>query len=400
MADFLVRLGASLLERGCATHRIEELIATTARLRGYFAQTFAVPTGLWLSVKGTDAEDEALRIIRVDDWHVDLTTLNELDVLFNRVADSGLAIDEAQQQLTEIEARPPRYSASQHAAAGAVASGSAALLFGGGWREVIVGAILGLLVTLLQSALGRSQRTRYLTDFLAGAVAGLTSWAATAVEPELLRRPLVLATVIIVVPGMTLTAGIGELAHRNLVSGSARLFQAMMVLLSLVFGLGLAFALETKLMGQLAPLVVSLSHPWWKLLLGTALAGAAFVVLLQVPPRFAHWAVLSGLVAWSTTRFAGIMLDPGPPAMLVGALALGLFSNLLARLTGRPKQLFLTPGIIMLVPGAFGLLSFGELLSGDVALGTAHAFQTLVIGTALIIGLLLADALLSPKKVL
>lgn len=400
MADFLVKLGASLLKYGSSTHRIEQLITLTAQLRGFSARAFAVPTGLWLGLSRPERGDEIVRLIRVHDWAVDLGKLSELDVLFNQVADGALPLDQASRDLERIEQRPGRYGAPIQAVAGSLASGSAALFFGGGLREVIVGTLLGLLVTLMQIVLGRFNRTRLLLDFLAGLVAGLTSWAATSVFPDLLRKPLILATVIIVVPGMTLTAGIGELAHRNLVSGAARMFQAMMVLLSLVFGLGLAFALETAASGGLKPLIAGQSAPFWQLLVGTAVAGGAFVALLDVPLRFALPTIGSGVLAWIATVGAERLVGAGAESALLGALTLGLYSNLLARITERPKQLFLTPGIIMLVPGAFGFLSFGELLAGDVARGTAHVFQTLIIGTSLIIGLLLADALLPPRKVL
>ena len=60
----------------------------------------------------------------------------------------------------------------------------------------------------------------------------------------------------------------------------------------------------------------------------------------------------------------------------------------------------LVPGIVLLVPGAFGFVAVDQLLWGDAAQGAAGVVQTVVIAGALAIGLVLAGALRQPRKFL
>jgi uncharacterized membrane protein YjjB (DUF3815 family) len=81
-----------------------------------------------------------------------------------------------------------------------------------------------------------------------------------------------------------------------------------------------------------------------------------------------------------------------------GALATGLYANACARWTRRPAQLFLVPGMVLLVPGMFGFMSFGRLFTGDIEAGAAGAFQTLMVGAALATGIVAANTTLPPRK--
>ena len=81
-------------------------------------------------------------------------------------------------------------------------------------------------------------------------------------------------------------------------------------------------------------------------------------------------------------------------------MGLGLYANTLTRLTGRPNQIFLLPGLFLLVPGTVGFLGFERFLNGDANQGVLFAFATIMNGGALITGLIVANAALSPRKLL
>ena len=77
-----------------------------------------------------------------------------------------------------------------------------------------------------------------------------------------------------------------------------------------------------------------------------------------------------------------------------------VLSNGLSRATNRPAQLFQLPGMILLVPGSFGFVSLGQLLAKKAEAGIQEGFTMALVGAALVIGVLVANVMLPPRKLL
>jgi uncharacterized membrane protein YjjB (DUF3815 family) len=198
---------------------------------------------------------------------------------------------------------------------------------------------------------------------------------------------------------MTLTTGLAELAQKNLVSGAARLMEAFVAFLSILFGIALAVGLE-HLFGSEAgalPPRQALSLPFQAVALVAASLGIA--VIFSVPKRYLGAAIGSGAIGYVATAL-GTRHLPGHVSAFAAALAVCLFANGLARRTDRPAQLYQLPGMMLLVPGSFGFLSLEDFLRGDFLNGAAKAFSMLLITGALVTGILLANVLLPAKKLL
>lgn len=398
LTDLLVRLGRMLLEYGCPTQRLEACLRFTAECHGCEAEVFAVPTGLWMSLR-RPGEEPSIRLVRVQRWAIRLDRLAELDQAFNAVADGRLNPEDAHIWLDALEEAPPRYGTAIRLLAGSMAAASAAVVFGGGLLMGVLGFALGLVNGLVGHLLGRAARTRLLVDFVAGVLVGAAAWLAADIAPELPRKPLVLAGIIMNVPGLTLTAGLAEVASKNLVSGAGRLLDATMVFLALLFGVAMMATLEQAVYPERAvALMGGAAAPFWAIGLATIITGLSFGVIFSVARRDLPLAIFSACLAWGASLLTSCYAVPGPAAAFVGALVCGLYANLFARLTDRPAQVVLVPGIVMLVPGTFGFVSFEQVIWGNVTAGTAGMMQTLLVAGALVIGLLLANAALSPRK--
>jgi len=72
----------------------------------------------------------------------------------------------------------------------------------------------------------------------------------------------------------------------------------------------------------------------------------------------------------------------------------------LARVMNRPAQLFQLPGMILLVPGSFGFVSLGQLLAKKPEEGVQAGFMMALVGAALVIGVLVANVVAPPRKLL
>ena len=83
-----------------------------------------------------------------------------------------------------------------------------------------------------------------------------------------------------------------------------------------------------------------------------------------------------------------------------GATVVGVGSNLYARLTNRPAMAAQTPGLLILVPGSLGYRSLIAMLESQTVQGIELAFNMTLVAVSLVGGLLFANLLLPPKRIL
>ncbi|MBK7404744.1 MAG: threonine/serine exporter family protein [Phycisphaerales bacterium] len=287
---------------GIPAHRLEEAAAGCARYLGLEAQFFATPTAVFASIGGEDGSQRT-HLLRLEPGEVNLEKQALVDGVLRDVlagaADSGAALG----RLEEVVRLPARFGPAVVVGAQAVASANAAVFFGGGWREVLAAAIVGLVVGLLGILASRVRRMARLVDFAAGLAAAVLAFGLAGVLQPLAPTMVVLAGVIVLVPGLTLTTAVTELATRNLAAGTARLMGALTVLISIGFGVGVGQRLGAEVFGVVGgppQTLGELSHA-----ASLAVAPLALAVLFQARPR--DWMVIApaGWIGYLGARVGG-----------------------------------------------------------------------------------------------
>lgn len=398
MLDYLVDLGSALMSTGCPTFRLEELLVRVARHEGHEVDVFAVPTGLFVGLRTPEGQASLTTMVRVSQWSDDLERLAALDRIVNDVIDDTLDVPEARVRIREVLAAPPPWSWRARLAGSIAASAGGAVIFGGGPVEVLLAGLGGGLLRAVMFTLSQEPGVRVLENFLGGLIAALVAWLSVLTWPGHGRDVLVLSIIIVLLPGLTLTTGLSELTYRNLVAGTSRLMHAGITLLSLVFGIAVVVGLEQKVGVPVAAALPRGALPWPAQLVAIVFAAVGFGVLVGLPRRQLGVAVTAGTLVWLVNLLARPL--PGPLAAFTAALVLALGANLYARRTSRPAQLFLMPGMLLLVPGALSFRSLDSLLTGEAVAGIAGLGEVSLIAGALVMGLLVANVALPPRKVL
>ena len=120
-------------------------------------------------------------------------------------------------------------------------------------------------------------------------------------------------------------------------------------------------------------------------------------MLFRARRRDLFWVLLAGWLGFAGARLGASFLSP-ELGVLVGALVVGLASNLYARTRNRLALVVQVPGIMLLVPGSIGFHSMNSFLTNDVLTGVESAFRMAQVAGALVGGLLFANALLRPRR--
>lgn len=400
LGDYVSEVGGLLLRYACPAYRVEALIRVVADLEGHDADAFALPTGLFVTITPRSGRRAPVhRMVRAREWRIDLERLLLVDAIFNDVAEGKRTIESARATLSGLEDGLGGYGALTRWVAVAVTSASAAWLFGGLPLDAPLAAAVGLVVYALGRLLGSHPQARFLHDFVGALAAALVTGLVGYLLPQASRDAVLLGGMIALFPGMTFTTGLAEVAHKNLVAGAARLMEALVTFLAMVFGIALAIATAKalELGAPDPPLRVDFDLPRRAVaVLGTSLGlGIAF----NVPRRLLWTALVSGATSYGVSVLCARHL-PAHVGAFIAATTLCAVANLLARLTHRPAQLYHLPGMMLLVPGSLGFLGLGDFLRGTYTSGTEKLVSMLLVAGGLVMGVLVANVVVPPRKLL
>lgn len=392
-ARFLIELGRALGTYGVAAHRLEEAIKSAGDAMGLRTQTFSTPTSVFISVE--IGEKRETMLARVDPRGADLSKIVALDETLARVVEHRINPAKGTRLVKRIVFRKHLYPSWLHILAFAVAATGVARFFGGGWSELMAAAMTGLGVGSLAHLAARKRHAARLLEFAAGVAAALLASLSTLVVGPASIQLVTIAGLVVLMPGMTITTAMAELATRNLVSGTARMVGAITVLLSIGFGVAVGRRLASHLPGGLEALPDTPAV--WSEILAALIAPMGFVVLLNARFRDALVMVPAGLASFVMARVLTAQIGSDLGVCATSAMV-GICGNLYQRFHNRPASTVIFPGLLMLVPGTLGYRSFEFFLIEDTLTGTQTAFRVLVTALALVAGLLLSNVAAPPRR--
>lgn len=354
--EILVWFGVLMWRAGNTANRTREWMEVMARTLGFDAM--AVGLSLENITVSTRRSDERITAMRgIGSPVLNVRGIGELEDIA-RTAKPGVAISTIEERLAKVEASPPLYSRAQLAGAVALASGAFAFLNGAGAIEMIATAIAGGAGQWSRSFLAHRRINQYgvaaVTAIIASGTYVLIKTLAELLGFELAYDPIgLMASVLFLVPGFPLIGALFDLLQVQTVAAMSRLANGVMILLAVALGLSIVIALTG--VDPSRPDPIEIAYPV-KLALRAAasfVAGCAFSLLFNTPPRMALAAGLSALVANSLRLFLndnGLMLAP---AAFFSAFVIGLVSLVSDRQLNVPRIAMTVAPIVIMIPGLY-----------------------------------------------
>jgi uncharacterized membrane protein YjjP (DUF1212 family) len=392
---FVLALGRALHRYGTPAHRLEEALRVVCARMGMTAEVFSTPTSIIMSF-GAPAELRT-RMMRVDGGELDMGKLAQVDALADAVAAQEIAPEDGVRLLHAILASPPAIPRVVTALTHAVTAGAFAVFFGGSLADVAVAGAVGLMLGGLAQVLARSTDQARVYELAGAAFAALAAGLASAAWPTVSPALVTLASLVMLLPGMSLTVAMTELATRNPIAGTARLTSAVVVLLELVIGVAIGDRIAVALVHVHQAVPAPL--PAWTHAIALLASSVGVAVIVQAQPRAFGWIIAACVAGYFGSR-AGTYWLGGQLGVVVGAFALGVLSNVYARWFDRPAQVVQVPAIFTLVPGSMGFRGMDALLERDTLTGVDTVFAMFIVAMAIVAGLLVASAVVSPRRVL
>lgn len=395
---FIVKLGKMLHKYGTPAYRLEAHLMELAahlELKSSFVMS---PTSVTFVIWTDGHEDEYTHVARVEPGDHDLGSLANTDEVVNLLLAGEMTIAEADARLDEIASMKTPYNRFITGIAFSISGGAFAMLMGTSWSDVIWSALITLIVYLFVLWSAYSKRVSHMLEPLVAIVSAIVACAVSSyIDSQINIRLVVLSAIIVFIPGLALALGMAELAARHLVSGTARIMDALMLLFKLYFGAFIGMAIGFSLFGQ-AEFVPPTPLPKWTAWLAIFMLCLSLIVIFRTKIKHTLWSIAAGFIAYGTTIASSAYLADNL-GTFVGALAVGVFSNFFNRVVNAPASIVAMQGLIVLVPGSKTYIGLNSIIEGQDIVHTDHiGQQTFLIFMSLIAGLIFANVLLPPKK--
>ena len=396
---FIIRLGKALHKFGTPAYRLEAHLTNVSESLGLFGSFVITPTSLTFVLSQDHENQDYNHILRVAPGDLDLGSLARADELVDELTSGQRTLAEAIERLDDIANKPNPYGRFLTFLAFGASSGAFAMLMQTSWNDVFWSTLLGMVVCLFTFWAERSKRVTDMLEPISALTSAILASAIALIDPSINIPLVILSSIIAFIPGLALTLALSELAARNLMSGTARIMDALMILFKIYFGGVLGIALGKMLWGEVA--FVEPSHtPEWTVWAAVTTLSISLVILFRCRKKDAPWGIISGYVAFGASivgaEYLGVALGA-----FVGAFALGIYSNIFSRIMNLPSSVVKLLGLVVLVPGSKVYIGLNHAISGQTMLNaTDIGSQAFLIFMSLVAGLIFANVALPSRKTL
>ena len=244
--DCATYAGKLLLESGAEIYRVEDTICRICKNYGAEeADSFSLPTGIFVTVacQGRSVS----RIVRIKNRGSNVDRIDRINSLSRK--SSTLSLDEFRKELKEIK-NTPANSLLLKSIGGGVGAAGFVLFFSGGLPDLLYAFIIGMFVEATLLFLEKRNFPSFFSISLCSALTAIL--AILLVQTGLIHDmdTVIISCLMLLVPGLAITNAIRDSLSGDLVSGTSRGVEAILIAISVAVGPGLVMSLWMALGGR------------------------------------------------------------------------------------------------------------------------------------------------------
>jgi uncharacterized membrane protein YjjP (DUF1212 family) len=197
----------------------------------------------------TNSENKTISLVRrINNRTVNLRKVEMINDLSRKIVTSPISTDEMRKEIEYINNIPP-YSQITTTFFAAGSSGFFTLLFGGNYKDFFVAFIIGALINYLSGYLDKLEVNSFLKNMLGGALAATVALIAASLALVGNMNTIIIGSIMILVPGISITNAIRDTIAGDLVSGVSRSVEALFVAIAIAGGTSIVFKIWVLLFG-------------------------------------------------------------------------------------------------------------------------------------------------------
>ena len=231
--------GRIMTESGSEVYRVEDTMNRIAKNAGYpNSVSYVTATGLFMGL----GERPLTQLENVTNRSIDLEKVAEVNQLSRAFQAQKLTLQEFYDALIDLERENKMFPFWWQVLGAGVVSGTLCLMFGNDLVNVLPAFLIAAIAYWVDKACKKIFEINFLNDFLASLVIGILAVLAVKINFGNSMDGIIIGAVMPLVPGVAITNSFRDILAGHLVSGTARVMEA--VFTAGAIGIGIAVSLK------------------------------------------------------------------------------------------------------------------------------------------------------------
>lgn len=231
--------GKIVLTSGGEVYRVEEIVKKIGKKFNLEIECFATLTCVIISAKNPHGEVISL-MERINGRTTNLHKIHKMHEIINNLEDKSF--QEVRDSILEIE-NISTHSFRSNLLSSAIASGGFAIVFKGDIFDFIVAFIAGFLVGLFSKIASKYRFNTFFTNLISGAICGATSYIFFSLNLISTPSISIISSLMLLVPGVAFINCIRDIIAGDLVAGTSRITEVVMIGMAIAIGVGIIIKL-------------------------------------------------------------------------------------------------------------------------------------------------------------
>ncbi|MCD7840063.1 MAG: threonine/serine exporter family protein [Erysipelotrichaceae bacterium] len=239
--DAINEIGYLLLKHGAEIYRVEESMRRMCEAY-YFKdiEVFALPTYFTISLKLTDGTPYyCSKVVRSS--HIHLDHLHELNQLVREISNQQIEYSEVLERIQKIKNNELDLPLILFGYT--FSSAMFCVFFGGGIKEMIVAGLIGFVLYYVVLAMEAVAINSIVKTMISSMVIATLAIIAYKLGIIVKMDATIIGCLMILTPGIAITNSLRDMIGGNLVSGTMRMVEAILIAASIAIGVGIVMVI-------------------------------------------------------------------------------------------------------------------------------------------------------------
>ncbi|MDD6190437.1 MAG: threonine/serine exporter family protein [Firmicutes bacterium] len=238
-----IQAGKIMMKSGAEIYRVEDTITRICKACGIdYVNVFATPTGIFVSIDNENGDDTVTYIKRIKSSETNLSKISQVNDFSRKFTTTDLSVEDGMKMLDEIDAERKYPLTVRIIGAGFVAS-CFSTMFGGNVIDFLIAFIAGMICYVCSRFLEKFEVNFFIRGLCCCALAAFLALVAQASVDGAGYGTIVTGCLMLFVPGVAITNSIRDFLSGDMVSGLARMVEAILTAVALAAGSGIVIKL-------------------------------------------------------------------------------------------------------------------------------------------------------------
>ncbi|KXX68452.1 threonine/serine exporter ThrE family protein [Flammeovirga sp. SJP92] len=394
--NLIVKIGNALHKFGCSSLRVETYIQDVAKHIGVEVSCQVTTNTLNYQIEDPRTKERQVLLQYIPLGSNNLGKLADLHKQIRTAFMEGHDYETITQNIDKVIQKKKIYNEFTLALAYTIIPPSFLGLIGASWVTFIFSFLMGFIGYLIAKSVSRFNTSRYTVEFYTAFVCSFIGCWCKYYIPDLDVIELSLASVILYVPGLTISIALEEISFNQFNSGSGFLFNAIMIFLKLFIGVYLGMALGHFIFGLEEDVYIN-EIPQWMHFIALPVLSIGLGIVFNTKPNDLFIGLFLAVIA-----FWGPMIFQENIGWIFGtfisAFLITFLSILLSKWRNVPPSVYLLQGIVILVPGSRLFMGLSHQFRNDPIIDNPSIGTSgLLMFCAIVVGMLVAYSMYYPN---